>query len=200
MKTLVTLFVLLAFSIHSMANNHPSLEKDAQNLQQRYLVLKAKTESYNEYKVIRESLLDSFWQMALDSINEAKAEISNKAQEIKNHQLRIDAITADLQAKESEVEDILHAGTHISFLGIDFGKGFFKSVFLILVSSLLAVSVFLLWSLRSSLSSAKESRKLFEQVNAEYEDYKRKSLEKQMKLSRELQNERNKLLELRHAG
>ncbi len=36
-------------------------------------------------------------------------------------------------------------------------------------------------------------------ISKEFENYKRKALDKQMKLSRELQNERNKMAEMKSA-
>lgn len=41
-----------------------------------------------------------------------------------------------------------------------------------------------------------EKSEMLSIISSEYEDYKRRSLEKQMKLSRELQSERNRLMEL----
>ena len=62
---------------------------------------------------------------------------------------------------------------------------------------LLSLIAMLVGKLKLMYASAREKINLIEATNLEFEDYKRKSLDRQTKLSRELQNERNKLVELR---
>ncbi|HRG08803.1 MAG TPA: hypothetical protein PLJ08_09515, partial [Cyclobacteriaceae bacterium] len=45
-------------------------------------------------------------------------------------------------------------------------------------------------------ASVKDKAQVADSLTHEFEEYKRKALERQTKLSRELQNERNKLVEL----
>jgi uncharacterized protein HemX len=59
----------------------------------------------------------------------------------------------------------------------------------------LAIGV-IVYSLNLMRRNLKEKADLATAISTEYEDYKRKAMEKQTKLSRELQNERNKLQEL----
>jgi hypothetical protein len=63
---------------------------------------------------------------------------------------------------------------------------------LVLVGILFSVS-------RVSMYTTRELRKLNESVNKEFDTYKRNSVEKEIKLSRELQNHRNKLAEMKMA-
>jgi uncharacterized membrane protein len=53
-----------------------------------------------------------------------------------------------------------------------------------------------LYSMKVLKKNLNEKEELASAISNEYEDYKRKAMDKQTKLSRELQNERNKLQEL----
>ena len=94
------------------------------------------------------------------------------------------------------MKEIVHASTHIRVLGIDFDKGFFAGmvgIILLILGLVIAGIVYTMKMIRKNLT---EKEDLMNTLSAEYEDYKRKAMDKQTKLSRELQNERNKLQEL----
>jgi hypothetical protein len=81
-------------------------------------------------------------------------------------------------------------------LGIDFDKGFFAGLVGFIILALGLTIAVIMYTLKSSRKMLKEKADLANAISAEYEDYKRKAMDKQTKLSRELQNERNKLQEL----
>lgn len=173
-----------------------AMKNDSQTLRERYLVMKMNSQNYQEYKVIKENILDGVWKIFLDSVDAKQAAIRKSQAEVSRLQAELDKNTQTLNAKEASMKDIVHASTHITVLGIDFDKGFFAGmvgVILLLVGLAVAGIVYTMRVLRKNLS---EKEELANTISAEYEEYKRKAMEKQTKLSRELQNERNKLAEL----
>jgi hypothetical protein len=81
-------------------------------------------------------------------------------------------------------------------LGIDFDKGFFAAmigIILLIAALVIAGIAYTMKVMRKNLS---EKEELATSISVEYEEYKRKAMDKQTKLSRELQNERNRLQEL----
>jgi len=197
MKSIIIAISIVAVSLIELpANTHPSLEKDQQTLEQRYLLLKAKTETFNEYKVIKETLLDSFWKMTIDSIATIKTQFETSEVKLLNQQHEINALKQSLAAQEEQVAGIVFDGTHINFAGIDFRKSFFTTLFLSIVLLLMVVAGLLFWRFKAVYQTANETKQLFNQLNTDFESYKRIALEKQIKLSRELQTERNRLQEI----
>lgn len=173
-----------------------AMKNDSQTLRERYLVMKMKSQNYQEYKVIKENILDGVWKIFLDSVDAKQAAIRKSQAEATRLQAELDKNIETLKQKEDSMKDIVHASTHITVLGIDFDKGFFAGmvgVILLLVGLAVAGIVYTMRVLRKNLS---EKEELASTISAEYEEYKRKAMEKQTKLSRELQNERNKLAEL----
>jgi hypothetical protein len=173
-----------------------ALKNDSQTLRERYLVMKMKSQNYQEYKVIKENILDGVWKIFQDSVNAKQAAIRKSQAEIKNLQTELTKNIEALKAKEESMKDIVHASSHITVLGIDFDKGFFAAmvgIILLIVGLVVAGVVYSMKVMRKNLA---EKEDLANAISVEYEDYKRKAMEKQTKLSRELQNERNKLQEL----
>ena len=195
-RTTILLICVLAVVGVSAQTAGDALERNNQTLRERYLVMKNKSQNYQEYKVIKENILDGMWRIIEDSLGQKQASIRQARSEISNLNKELDQNRAALKAKEESMQDVLYASTHISVLGIDFDKGFFAGmigVILVLLGLVIAVIYYTLKMMRKSLG---EKIELMNSISSEYEDYKRRAMDKQTKLSRELQNERNKLQEL----
>jgi hypothetical protein len=173
----------------------PDLQKAT--LGERYQYMKARSSTYNEHKVIKENVLDGVWKVAMDSMNVRKAQMKELSSTISRLETELKTTNETLSKKEASLQDLVYASTHISVLGINFEKKTFLVIFTVITGALLVLLGLLSGKLKVMGSTVRES---IDKVNAtlvELEDYKRKSLDKQTKLSRELQNERNKLMELR---
>jgi hypothetical protein len=194
--TILLLICVLVVASVSAQTAADALKNDNQTLRERYLVMKNKSQNYQDYKVIKENLLDGWWKIVLDSLVAKQAAISQKQSEISKLQTELSQSMESLKAKEASMQDVVHASTHITVLGIDFSKGFFAGIVGLIILGLAAVIGVLVYTIQMSRRTMKEKAELATSISAEYEDYKRKAMEKQTKLSRELQNERNKLHEL----
>jgi hypothetical protein len=190
---LICLFVIFGSFAQTAAD---ALNSDNQTLRERYLLMKTKSQNYQEYKVIKENILDGMWKIVQDSVTAKQATIRKSQAEISQLRAELSKNMETLKAKEDSMKDIVHASTHIQVLGISFDKGFFAAmvgIILLLAGLGIAAVVYSMKVLRKNLT---EKEELANSISAEYEDYKRKAMDKQTKLSRELQNERNKLQEL----
>jgi hypothetical protein len=193
--TILLICVLAAVGVSAQTAND-ALERDNQTLRERYLVMKNKSQNYQEYKVIKENILDGMWRIIQDSLNVKQASIRQAQSEINKLNQELEENKGALKSKEESMQDVQYASTHITVLGIDFDKGFFAAmvgVILLILGLVIAVIYYTLKMMRKNLS---EKIELMNSISSEYEDYKRKAMDKQTKLSRELQNERNKLQEL----
>jgi hypothetical protein len=173
-----------------------ALRNDQQTLRERYLVMKMKSQNYQEYKVIKENILDGWWKIVADSMSAKQAAIRKSQAEVNNLQADLNKNIETLKSKETSMQDIVYASTHIRVLGIDFDKGFFAGLCgaILIVAALVLAGV--LYSMKVLKKNLSEKEELASAISSEYEEYKRKAMDKQTKLSRELQNERNRLQEL----
>lgn len=193
---LLLMMVLLVAGSSFAQTAEDALKSDKQTLRERYLVMKMKSQNYQEYKVIKEHILDGMWKIVLDTMNAKQAAIRKSQAEANNLQAELNKNIETLKAKENSMNDIVYASTHIRVLGIDFDKGFFAGLFgaILIIAGLVLAGV--LYSMRVLKKNLSEKEELAGSISNEYEEYKRKAMDKQTKLSRELQNERNKLQEL----
>jgi hypothetical protein len=197
MRNCITL-LLFVFSItlaHGQQEN-AALEGDYP-LNERFQVLKSKSQNYREYKVIRENVLDGFWRIVRDSVAAKQSAISSRDKNIQDLKKELAETQATLKEKEASMEEIVHDSTHINVLGINFAKSVFITTVGVIFGGLILVVLLMSGRLKLIQSSLKERADAFNSLSTEFEEYKRKAMEKQTKLSRELQTERNRLSENR---
>ena len=88
---------------------------------------------------------------------------------------------------------VLHASTHINVLGIDLAKGAFISIVAITIAGLLVLLGLIIARMKLQSKSLSERSLAVTALTNEFDEYKHRAMDRQTKLSRELQDERNKL-------
>ncbi len=191
-------FLLTVFASQSFAQSAAKAIEDPNlNLKERYQVMKENSQTYGDYKVIKEFILDGFWKLNVDSIAKQRALLNESNSQIAALKTELLATQNDLKAQQASVEEIIFDSKHISVLGIPFAKGVFLIIAAIIIAGLALVVAFAFTRMKIVNAGMKEKTLIAHAITQEFEEYKHKALDKQTKLSRELQNERNKLLELR---
>lgn len=188
------LFIVFAcfFSLEGFSQFEAAKAKEL-TLQDRFDLMKTTSQTFQDYKVIKEVVLDGVWKISQDSVNRLegalatqRASIAQLERSVADERSLVEKIRASQQVLEYE-------STHLSILGLSFSKTLFVTgVFFVFLGMLLLIGG-LLGKLRLISSDAKEAKDLLNFSVHELEEYKKKSLEKQAKLSRELQTERNRI-------
>jgi hypothetical protein len=186
-------FSLMIQTVFAQGAASEALAKNNQVLKERYLLMKSKSQTYQDYKVIKENVLDGVWKIIQDSLQAKDAALKNVQANVSRLKEELNQTNIALKAKEQSMEEVVHASTHITVLGIDFKKQGFLTLVVIVFLVLLAGIGLVAARLKMLHSSMREKADLLDLTSKEYDEYKRKALEKQTKLSRELQDERNKL-------
>jgi hypothetical protein len=167
------------------------------NLNERFDILKTKSQSYKEYKVIKGTVLDSFWKIIRDSVATKKAMLAEKDKNIAGLKNTLAETQAALKEREASMKEVVHDSTHINAFGISFAKSVFITLVVLIVGALVLLLLLISGRLKMIHKSLKDRADAFTSLSNEFEEYKRKAMEKQTKLSRELQTERNRLSENR---
>ena len=68
MRSLIVIGCLMVATMTAIAQPQAegALVKDEKTLNERYAVMKDKSETFNEYKVIKEYILDGMWKITKD--------------------------------------------------------------------------------------------------------------------------------------
>ena len=194
---LISLFLAAASFASSQPTNSPKVEN--LDLNNRYLQMKTTSQTFQDYKVIKEVALDGFWKMTMDSVRKQRMEIKSAQESIALLKSQVKAVNDSIKTVNASVKEIVYDSTHISFFGISLHKAFFVTLITLITVGLIVIIGLLFGRMRLMDHAVKEKTESNTLLADEYEQYKRKSLEKEKKLSRELQTERNKLQEMKRA-
>jgi hypothetical protein len=162
-------------------------------LKERFLYIKSKSQSYGAYKVVKETTLDGVWKIAQDTIAAKEASIQRAQQSINKLKGDLGNSIQALKDKEKSMEEIQHASTHINVIGIDFNKGTFITTVAVIIAGLLVMLGLVIGRMKLQSNSLSERNLAVSALTHEFDEYKQRAMERQTKLSRELQDERNKL-------
>src|SRR6185369_775458 len=95
------------------------------SLQERYFLMKTNSETFQDFKVIKEGILDGVWKITTDSLSKREKQLDAAKSKIDTLQNKLTASRAELKSKADSMAEIEYAGTHINALGIGFSKGTF---------------------------------------------------------------------------
>lgn len=195
MKNIIALWVCLLASLSLFAQqSQVAVDPNAVlTVKDRYVLMKSKSQSFKDYKVIKESVLDGVWKIAQDSIYAKQVSITQAKDSIKKLNASIQKANAIVKEKEESLAEVTHAGTHVTLLGMDLLKSVFITITFAIITGLVFFAVVLIGRLKMIHINLKDKTGSLDSTQREFEEYKRKAMEKQTKLSRELQDERNKL-------
>lgn len=193
MKWLFFVSILVVASTSVFAQKPSEALSGEYTLGERFMIMKTKSQSYGAYKVIKETTLDGVWKINADSLAAKKVALNAANGTIKDLKNQLDGKIAELKNKEQSVAAIEHASTHIEVLGIDMLKATFITVMAITIAGLLLLLVLVIGRMKLQANSLSERNLAVSALTNEFEDYKHRAMDKQTKLSRELQDERNKL-------
>ena len=201
MKKILSLFMItLCIGVVTKAQSTSDTAKTDPSLRGQYQLMLSKSRTLDGYKLVNPNRLSSFWQNTRDTINSSRKQLTEARKKLSEQEKEIVALKRSISGTESSLASTNAKLNEISFLGIAFTKSNYNLLVwgIIIVLSIALVIVIL----RSAkhIHESKYRSNLYEEISQEYQNYKVKSNEKEKKLARELQDERNKLDELRGRG
>lgn len=190
-QTLIFLFTItLSFAQDSIQNSAQASMNGSLDKQFDYVV--QKSNNFQEYKVVKKDFLMILKRNSLDSINRFKTELADLKNEFSNHATIVKQLKDTLKTTQTELDKLKIAQDNVSFFGAPISKTNYNLIMWGIVSVLLLILVIFLFQLKGSKSIASDAKNALEKLEDDYEEYKRKALEKEQKLGRQLQDEINK--------
>ena len=191
MKTKIILFLFLSFSFSILSQEPEEVIKDT-SIQGQFDEIYRISTTYQVYKVINKDKYQVLKSNVLDSIKKLETQISEKENQLKSERENIKK-TKDLLAKTQA--DLIASNkkeNSISLFGLELSKIKYNLLlWSIIVISLLGLFYFIFKFFRSN-TLTKEAQNNLLDVEQEFEEHRKKSLEREQKLRRQLQDEINK--------
>jgi len=150
------------------------------------------SESYKIYKVIRRSYLDRFKSNINDSIGEVRQKIIDTRQQLTDQQNEIASLKSELSNTNQNLSNVSNEKDSISFLGMPVGKSKYKTIMWSIAAALLGGLLFFFYRFYKSNQVTSETQKNLDELQNDFDSYKKRAIEKEQKIMRRLQDELNK--------
>ena len=196
MKSKILLLLFLAISLSNFSQEsepEPEVVEEDNSLEGQFDKIYRISTTYQVYKVIGKDKYLELKKNVLDSLKDAKNLISEKESLLKAERDNIKG-TKDLLLKtQSELEASKKNENSISLFGTELSKTNYNLLlWSIIIVSLLALFYFIFKFSQSNVLTKEAQNNLLD-VEQEFEEHRKKSLEREQKLRRQLQDEVNKL-------
>ena len=188
MKRLASLVLIYIFSLSATAQQ----TKDTLSIPEVFDNIYRTSTSYQEYKVVSKDRFQALKQQVSDSLNDLKKLNVQKSKQITSQKDSISELKKIVGVFESDLNQTIAQKNSIRFLGIEI----LKTTYNIMVWSFIALLVILLvvfiYRFNTSNLVTTKARTDLQELEEEFSIYKKKTLEREQKLRRQLQDEINK--------
>lgn len=144
------------------------------------------------YEVVRESNLYKLRKNVLDSLTAVNKITGELQATIAGHETTIVSLNKKLEETTSNLTAVSEEKDSMSFLGMQVAKATYNFILWTLITGLLMMLLFFIYKFRNSNILTQEARTSLSELELEYEDHRRRALEREQKISRQLQDEINK--------
>jgi len=183
------LIVIISSNLYSQSTTK-FIDTGSVNNQFDYIITKSNT--YQDYKVIKANWLLKLKSNVIDSLSVSKNTISNSLNILESHNQTIDSLKIALINSENTLHTLNNEKESISFLGIQFSKAFFKTLIVLIIAALgLLLALFIGKFKRSNVITI-QSKLALKEVEEEFDIHRKNALEREQKVMRKLQDELNK--------
>lgn len=186
MKSIILFFTFGIFLLTAVNAQENNTVKD------QFQSLYKNSNNYQIYKVVKKQEYLSLQKSILDSITNLKRKIASENQLVRQQQKNI----AELNTKITSLNEALSTSktkeTSISLFGILLHKATYNTVLWSIILILISVAAFFMYRFKNSNALTKTAKSSLVEVEQEFEQHRKKSLEREQKLRRQLQDEINK--------
>ena len=194
--TMKYLFLSLALATCSiLAAQNP--EPDSKTIDTQFKELIEESNNFKEYKLIKQTDINRLRKNTNEHIEGLNTNIASLEKSIKTKDIKIASLEEELASVNTELTEVNANKNSMNFLGIQTNKAVYNTIVWSIVGILAFLFVFMAMRFKSSNSITRAANKQLQTTEDELEELRRKSIEKEQKLGRQLQDERNKLSKLK---
>lgn len=152
--------------------------------------------NFKGYKVVDTEQLTKLQQLTSNRIAELKQEIAESKEAYNAQEAKMEQLREELESMEAQLNAVTSEKDNIAVLGMSVSKaGYNTTMWSIIGILVLALALFVIRFRRSHIHTT-EARKNLAEMEKEFDAYRVKALEKEQRLGRLLQDEKNKQLKM----
>lgn len=187
---------LLTFNVQFAQEDENNLSLDKGSISNQFDFVFKKSGNYRaqgkKYEVVRVIHLDKLKSNVLDSLKTASSNANKLKATINTHETTISSLNKKLDQTSTQLTSVTSEKDSMSFLGIAVSKGAYNLILWSVIAGLLLLLGTFIYRFKNSNILTQESKSALSELEEEFEQHRRRALEREQKINRELQDERNR--------
>ena len=163
---------------------------------EKFQELITSSNNFKGYKVVDTDQLTLLQDLTSKRITELKEEIATSKEAFSAQEAKISELQAELENLSKQLNVVNAQKDEISVLGMSLSKATYNTAMWSLVGVLVLALVFFIVRYKRSHIHTAEARKNLAEIEKDFDVYRAKALEKEQRLGRLLQDEKNKQLKV----
>jgi len=188
-KLLLLGLAILSFSFSA---NAQEIEESENPVEDEFTRIIEGSNDYQGYKVVDYNDLVKLKQTTANFISILNNEIVTQKNTIDQQQKEVIQLKNNLESTQENLKEVTAEKDAITFLGMPFSKGTYMALMWGIVAALILFLLFFIFQFKKGHVQTSEARNNLIETEKEFEAFKAKSLVKEQRLGRLLQDERNK--------
>ena len=152
--------------------------------------------NFKGYKVVDTDQLTKLQELTSKRIAELKEEISASQQASEAQEEKMTEIKAEMESMQATLTEVNNEKDSIMVMGMALSKASYNTIMWSIIGVLVVALTFFIFRYKKSHIHTSEARKNLAEVEKEFDAYRVKALEKEQRLGRLLQDEKNKHLKV----
>lgn len=192
------IFALLMFQVQNVFGQQEEepLSLDGGTIDSQFEFLYKKSGNYTaegkRYEVVRLINLNKLRQNVIDSLKEGNKNAAELKTTIATHEASIASLNQQLDDTKNSLNSVTEEKDSISLLGAMVSKSTYNFILWTVITGLLMLFLLFVYKFRNSNYLTQEAKTKLADLEIEYENHRRRALEREQKISRQLQDEINK--------
>ncbi len=191
----IFLAIALCFSIIASAQNvakNANLKLKEGPINEQFEFILQNSNKYKNYKVVKRVWIEKLKKNVSDSINAVRKDFDAEVAKVATQQSEIEKLKADLATVNQKITDLNTEKDSISLLGIQLSKGSYQTLMWGIIGVLAILWLFFAYKFKSSNAITKEAKARLTETEQEFEEHRKRALEREQQVRRKLQDEINK--------
>jgi len=184
--------LLLAILFLTFSATAQDIEESENPVEDEFTRIIEGSNDYQGYKVVDYNDLVKLKQNTANFISNINNEIVTQKNTIDQQQKEVIQLKKNLESTQDNLKAVTAEKDAITFLGMPFSKGTYMALMWGIVAILILFLLFFIFQFKKGHVQTSEARNNLIETEKEFEAFKAKSLVKEQRLGRLLQDERNK--------
>jgi hypothetical protein len=189
------LAITLCFSVLASAQNvakNANLQLKEGPISEQFEFIIKNSNKYKNYKVVKRVWIEKLQKNVADSINVIQKDFDAEVVKVATQQAEIEKLKTDLATINQKITDLNTEKDSISLLGLQLSKGSYQTLMWGIIGVLAILWLFFAYKFKSSNAITKEANAKLAETEQEFEEHRKRALEREQQVRRKLQDEINK--------